>query len=76
VSESNKRRTSYPLRLAASLKHRAQFLANQDRVSLNHFISLAVAERISRLEVAGKKDFPSKPPAAPVNNVMRDRRPP
>ncbi len=42
-------RISFPLRLAASLKRQAQLLASQDGVSLNHFISLAVAEKISRL---------------------------
>jgi predicted HicB family RNase H-like nuclease len=41
---------SYPLRLATSLRERAEFLAAQDGVSLNHFINLAVAEKISRLE--------------------------
>jgi hypothetical protein len=44
-----KKHISFPLRLAVSLKERAQLLARQDGVSLNHFISLAVAEKISRL---------------------------
>jgi hypothetical protein len=33
-----------------SLRERAKILAAQAGVSLNHFISLAVAEKISRLE--------------------------
>jgi hypothetical protein len=41
---------TYPLRLAASLRDMASQLAQTDGVSLNHFISLAVAEKISRLE--------------------------
>jgi predicted HicB family RNase H-like nuclease len=43
-------RRSFPLRLAKSLKEMASALANKDGVSLNHFISLAVAEKISRME--------------------------
>jgi predicted HicB family RNase H-like nuclease len=50
--ERQKERTSFPLRLAVSLRDRAQLLAAQDGVSLNHFISLAVAEKVSRLEAA------------------------
>lgn len=45
-----KRRMTFPLRLAVSLKDMACLLAEKDGVSLNHFISLAVAEKISRLE--------------------------
>lgn len=52
-----KERTSFPLRLAVSLKDRAQFLATQDGVSLNHFISLAVAEKVSRLEAAREESM-------------------
>jgi hypothetical protein len=37
-------------RLAGSLKDMAHHLAQQDGKSLNHFISIAVAEKISRLE--------------------------
>jgi hypothetical protein len=46
----DKRRMTYPLRLAASMRDMASHLAQKDGVSLNHFISLAVAEKISRLE--------------------------
>jgi hypothetical protein len=45
-----RRRMTFPLRLAISLKDMANILAQKDGVSLNHFISLAVAEKISRLE--------------------------
>jgi hypothetical protein len=41
---------AFPLRLPASLKDIAQDLAEEDGISLNHFITLAVAEKISRLE--------------------------
>jgi DNA-binding transcriptional regulator/RsmH inhibitor MraZ len=50
VNIDDKRRMTFPLRLAVSLKDMANVLAQQDGVSLNHFISLAVAEKISRLE--------------------------
>jgi hypothetical protein len=41
---------SFPLRLGVSLKETANLLALRDGVSLNYFISLAVAEKISRIE--------------------------
>jgi hypothetical protein len=50
MSIDEKRRMTFPLRLAISLKDMANSLAQQDGVSLNHFISIAVAEKISRLE--------------------------
>jgi predicted HicB family RNase H-like nuclease len=60
VSDREKLRISFPLRLAASLKDRAKLLATRDGVSLNHFISLAVAEKVSRLEVATERDSPHR----------------
>jgi hypothetical protein len=50
MNRDDKRSMTYPLRLAASLRDMAGHLAQRDGVSLNHFISLAVAEKISRLE--------------------------
>jgi hypothetical protein len=50
MSLDEKRRMTFPLRLAVSLKDMASIMAHNDGVSLNHFISLAVAEKISRLE--------------------------
>lgn len=46
-------RRSFPLRLAKSLKEIASTHARKDGISLNHFISLAVAEKISRLKDDG-----------------------
>jgi predicted HicB family RNase H-like nuclease len=40
----------FPLRLARSLKQAADLMAKQQGISLNHFISLAVAEKINRIE--------------------------
>jgi hypothetical protein len=45
-----KRVLSFPLRLCPSVRHQATDLARQEGISLNHFISLAVAEKISRME--------------------------
>ncbi len=42
--------TGFLLRLPASIKEQAVALAHEDGTSLNHFISLAVAEKITRLE--------------------------
>jgi hypothetical protein len=56
VRDHRKQRVSFPLRLAASLKDRAKLLATRDGVSLNHFINLAVAEKVSRLEVATERE--------------------
>ena len=40
------------LRLPDSLHQRARLLAEQDNTSLNQFIALAVAEKVSALETA------------------------
>ena len=40
----------FPLRLAKSLKEAANHMAQREGISLNHFISLAVAEKVSRIE--------------------------
>jgi hypothetical protein len=50
MSDSDKRPRTFPLRLAASLRDRASLLADRDGVSLNHFINIAVAEKVSRLD--------------------------
>jgi hypothetical protein len=45
-------RTSYPLKLPASVKTAAQRLAKEDGVSLNQWIAVAVAEKIGAVETA------------------------
>ena len=45
-------RTSYPLKLPTSVKTAAQRLAKEDGVSLNQWISVAVAEKIGAVESA------------------------
>ena len=45
------RLTQFPLRLAKSLREAANATATGQGISLNHFIALAVAEKIERVEV-------------------------
>jgi len=39
----------FPLRLPKSLKRAAKLMAEQDGILLNHFISLAIAEKLQRV---------------------------
>lgn len=50
MSIEYKRKQSFPLRLSPSMRQQANDLAHTEGISLNHFISLAVAEKISRME--------------------------
>jgi predicted HicB family RNase H-like nuclease len=59
--DKNKPYLSFPLRLAASLKRRAILLASRDGVSLNHFITQAVAEKIGRLREGSSPSPPGYP---------------
>lgn len=45
-------KTSYPLKLPTSVKMAAQRLAREDGVSLNQWISVAVAEKIGAVETS------------------------
>jgi hypothetical protein len=45
-------RAAYPLKLPASIKRAAQRLAKEDGVSLNQWISAAVAEKVGVVETA------------------------
>jgi hypothetical protein len=47
-------KTSYPLKLPTSIKTAAQRLAREDGVSLNQWISVAVAEKIGAVETASE----------------------
>ena len=64
-----KRALSFPLRLCPSTRQQATKLAQQDNISLNHFISLAVAEKISRLEHDSWLEQQNK--SAPQNTMPR-----
>jgi predicted HicB family RNase H-like nuclease len=50
MSIEYKRHQSFPLRLSPTLRQQANDLAHEDGISLNHFISLAIAEKIVRIE--------------------------
>ena len=50
MDQVQKRKQSFLLRLPVSLRDQATCLANSDGTSLNHFISLAVAEKIARMD--------------------------
>jgi hypothetical protein len=45
-------KTSYPLKLPTSVKTAAQRLAREDGVSLNQWISSAVAEKVGAVETS------------------------
>ncbi len=45
-------RTSYPLKLPASVKEAAARLAKEDGVSLNQWIAVAIAQKIGVVETA------------------------
>ncbi len=47
-------RASFPLKLPASIKDAAARLAKEDGVSLNQWISVAVAQKIGAVETAAK----------------------
>jgi len=48
--KENSRPMSFPLRLPLSMRRQAIDIAQREGLSLNQFISLAVAEKITRLE--------------------------
>jgi hypothetical protein len=50
MSKENSRPVSFPLRLPFSTRRQAIEIAEREGLSLNQFISLAVAEKITRLE--------------------------
>ena len=50
MPKENARPGSFPLRLPHSMRKQANELAHREGLSLNQFISLAVAEKITRLE--------------------------
>lgn len=45
-------KSTYPLKLPASIKRAAERLAEEDGVSLNQWISVAVAQKVSAVETA------------------------
>ena len=50
MKKESRRLSSFPLRLPPTMKRQAHELADHEGLSLNHFISLAIAEKIIRME--------------------------
>jgi hypothetical protein len=50
MTEQRRQRLCFPLRLSPSLRAQASDLAEQEGISLNHFISLAITEKVTRME--------------------------
>jgi hypothetical protein len=50
--EELNRRPTFLLRLPVSVRDEAARLAYEDGTSLNHFISIAVAEKLARIEAS------------------------
>jgi len=50
MNKENSRPLSFPLRLPFSTRRQAIEIAQREGLSLNQFISLAVAEKLTRLE--------------------------
>lgn len=57
-----KQRYCFPLRLSSTMRQQANDLAHSEGLSLNHFISLAVAEKISRMEQSSWLKEQARPP--------------
>lgn len=49
---------SFPLRLPPTMRRQIDHLAKREGVSLNQFISLAVAEKVTRMEGYSLSDGP------------------
>lgn len=64
---SNGQRKTFPLRLSRSVRGEAELLADREGISINQFIVLAVAEKVTRLE----RDFSSREisPSGDVNHT-------
>jgi hypothetical protein len=65
--EQNKKKQGFLLRLPVSLREQATKIAHEDGISLNHFISLAVTEKISRMAASTSLDMPRM--ASPNNHL-------
>jgi hypothetical protein len=62
MDQEQKRKQSFLLRLPVSVREEATRIAHLEGTSLNHFIALALAEKISRME-ASRAQAAATPPA-------------
>jgi hypothetical protein len=67
--DQTRHNAQFPLRLAKSLREAANAIAKQQGISLNHFISVALAEKINRSE----HQVPSSPNSA-LSKDIDDRK--
>ena len=50
MNTMSKRSQSFPLRLSPTVREKAKEIAREEGISLNHFVCLALAEKLSRIE--------------------------
>ncbi|RXS93628.1 hypothetical protein [Silvibacterium dinghuense] len=75
MSVDTKQRYCFPLRLSSTMRRQANDLAHSEGLSLNHFISLAVAEKISRMEHSSWLKEQARPSQEPMTSSLFRRRP-
>jgi len=63
-------KATYPLKLPLSIKKAAQRLAQEDGVSLNQWIAVAVAEKVGAVETAAEF-FKNKADSATGSGLMK-----
>lgn len=68
MSNEYSRRQIFPLRLSPSMRQQANELAHREGISLNHFVSLAIAEKITRMEQGLWIREPDKPKPVSFNS--------
>jgi hypothetical protein len=66
MKQEMKRANSFPLRLTPTMRQQMELLAKREGVSLNQFISLAVAEKVMRMEGYAKLQKPILRPPLPI----------
>jgi hypothetical protein len=59
MKQPDKTPSVFPLRLPTTTRLQANEMASLDGVSLNQFITLAVAEKIARLQLRGDEPSPA-----------------
>ena len=50
VDQKRVRPATFPLRLSQSIRAQVENVAREDRVAMNKFIEIAIAEKLSRME--------------------------
>lgn len=69
----DKRQQSFPLRLSPSLRQQAIEFAHGEGISLNHFIGMAIVEKISRMDIAYEEEERKQRDAKPALSVVRNQ---